>query len=312
VQFPNFNPVLIKIGPLAIRWYALAYIAGILLGWRYGHYLVRDQKLWTPKQPPLTPIQIDDLVLWITLGVIIGGRLGYVAFYGDDTFIRNPLEVFQLWHGGMSFHGGMIGVIIAILGFVFASWWGARDKTAPISVWPTAVTVFNRGLDISDLVAPCVPFGLFFGRLANFINGELWGRVTHAPWGVVFCSLNLIEQNGGDCPAGLQPRHPSQLYEAGLEGIVLFTILFIATHRLHLLPRRGANTGIFLFCYGVFRILLETVRNPDVGMPTFPLGLTMGMILSIPMVLAGAWLIWNARHAPGEAVLTPAPQPPAA
>jgi phosphatidylglycerol:prolipoprotein diacylglycerol transferase len=149
-----------------------------------------------------------------------------------------------------------------------------------------------------------VPFGLFFGRLANFINGELWGRETTVPWGVIFCNARLMGPDG-TCPAGLNPRHPSQLYEAGLEGIVLFIILRLATHRFHLLPRRGATAGLFLVCYGLFRVLLETVRNPDLNMPHYPFGLTMGMMLSIPMLLAGAGLLWYARR-PIEIEVDPA------
>lgn len=290
MQFPNFDPVLISIGPVAIHWYALAYIAGILAGWRYAHYLVSRPELWAPRAAPLTKAQIDDLVLWITLGVILGGRIGYVLFYGRDGFWNDPLEIFKTWHGGMSFHGGLTGVIVAVIAFARVN---KLDMVA-----------------IGDLVAPCAPFGLFFGRLANFINGELWGRVTHVPWGVIFCSPNLMKINGGVCPAGLEPRHPSQLYEAGLEGLVLFAILRLASHRFALLRRPGAVTGLFLVSYGAFRILLETVRNPDLNMPSFPLGLTMGMMLSIPMLLGGAAFLWYAlRPADGGAA---ASEPPAA
>jgi phosphatidylglycerol:prolipoprotein diacylglycerol transferase len=277
VPFPKFDPVLVHIGPLAIRWYALAYIAGILLGWRYCARLIRDAKLWPPAAPPATALQIDDLVLWITLGVILGGRVGYILFYGRGQFENDPMEMLRLWHGGMSFHGGFLGVIAAIV--IFA--------------------LVNRidMLRLGDLIAPCVPIGLFFGRLANFINGELWGRPTSLPWGIVFPSA----------PDAL-PRHPSQLYEAGLEGIVLFVILRWATHRARWLPRKGAMVGLFMLFYGVFRISLENVRNPDIGMPTFPLGLTMGMILSIPMVLVGLTLVVLAVSKP----LPPAPAADAA
>jgi phosphatidylglycerol:prolipoprotein diacylglycerol transferase len=268
VPFPKFDPVLFHLGPLAIRWYALAYITGILLGWLYCARLIRDPRLWTPGSPTATTAQVDDLVLWITLGVILGGRVGYILFYGRGQFDQDPWEMLRLWHGGMSFHGGFLGVIIAVAIF----------------------SVVNRidMLRLGDLIAPCVPIGLFFGRIANFINGELWGRPTTLPWGIVFPSA----------PDAL-PRHPSQLYEAGLEGLALFLILRWATHGARWLPRQGALTGLFMLVYGLFRIALENVRNPDIGMPSFPFGLTMGMILSIPMALAGALLLIRALR-PGR------------
>ena len=266
MPFPQFNPVALQLGPLAIRWYALAYIAGILLGWRYCLMLIRNAKIWSPGQPPATSVQIDDLVLWVTLGVIIGGRTGYVLFYGQGQFSSDWLEIFKLWHGGMSFHGGFLGVCIAVAGFSIA------NRLDP--------------LRLGDLIAPCAPIGLFFGRIANFINGELWGRPTALPWGIIF-------PTAPDNPP--VPRHPSQLYEAGLEGIALFLLLRWATHGGRWLPRQGALTGLFLIGYGLVRISLENVRNPDLNMPTFPFGLTMGMMLSAPMVLAGAWLIWRSR-----------------
>ena len=266
MPFPHFNPVLLQIGPLAIRWYALAYIAGILLGWRYGLRLLAATGLWSPRPPPATAVQLDDLILWITLGVIVGGRTGYVLFYGQGQFAGDWLEVFRLWHGGMSFHGGFLGVSLALILFSMAN---------RLSL-----------LSLADLVAPCAPIGLFFGRIANFINGELWGRPTTLPWGIIFPS------------APDQPpiaRHPSQLYEAGLEGLVLFLVLRWATHSARWLPRQGAVTGVFLLGYGLARIALENVRNPDLNMPNFPFGLTMGMMLSAPMVIAGLWLILRAR-----------------
>jgi phosphatidylglycerol:prolipoprotein diacylglycerol transferase len=277
LPFPNIDPVLIHIGPLAIRWYALAYVAGILLGWRYAVHLARNAKLWRGCAPTANEKQIDDLVLWVTLGVIVGGRLGYVLFYKPALFATDPVEIVRTWNGGMSFHGGLIGVSLALVGFALV----------------------NRIdlLRLADLTAPAVPIGLFFGRIANFINGELWGRPTSAPWGVVFPN------------AGPEPRHPSQLYEAGLEGLALFLILRWATHGSRLLPRRGAVTGLFLVFYGLFRIVLETVREPDRDMPDFPLGLTMGIMLSVPMALAGVALILSSRR-PG-ALAPPAPSEPA-
>ena len=282
--FPDFNPVIVQIGPFALRWYALAYVAGILLGWRYGVGLVRNAKLWGPRKPTATVAQIDDLILWVTAGVIVGGRLGYELFYALPSpaerayLFSHPLEIFEIWHGGMSFHGGAIGVALAVFAF-------ARVNRIDV-------------LLLADLVAPCQPIGQFFGRIANFINGELWGRVTHGPWGMIFCSPHIRLTNGGDCPAGFEPRHPSQLYEAALEGVLIFLVLRLATHRWHWLQRRGAITGLFLILYGAIRILLEQVRNPDLTMPVFPRGLTMGMMLSAPMVIIGALLLWYALKSP--------------
>ncbi len=291
--FPDFNPVIVQLGPFALRWYALAYVAGILLGWRYGVSLVRNPKLWGRRTPTATVAQIDDLVLWITVGIIAGGRLGYVIFYmlpspQERPFLfSHPWEALELWHGGMSFHGGVIGVALALIGF-------ARINRIDL-------------LLLADLVAPCQPIGQFFGRIANFINGELWGRVTHGPWGMIFCSPHIRMANDGDCPAGLEPRFPSQLFEAALEGVLIFLVLRWATHRVHWLQRRGAVTGLFLVLYGAIRILLEQVRNPDLTMPVFPFGLTMGMILSAPMVLVGALLLWQGLKSPAPDV--PAHEP---
>ncbi|MFA7264197.1 MAG: prolipoprotein diacylglyceryl transferase [Caulobacter sp.] len=268
MQFPNFDPVIFHIGPLAIRWYALAYVAGILLGWRYAVGLVRNTRLWGGQTPVANGEQIDDLILWITLGVIVGGRIGYILFYAPNLIWSDPLEIFQVWKGGMSFHGGFIGVVTAVILFALGN----------------RIDMFKLG----DIVAPAVPIGLFFGRIANFINGELWGRQTTAPWGVVFPE-----------PAGPWQRHPSQLYEAALEGIVLFLILRFATHRLLWLQRRGAVCGLFMAGYGLFRISLESVREPDAQMLPFLRDvITMGTLLSIPMLLVGLWLVWRARTQP--------------
>jgi len=266
VPFPDFDPVLVHLGPLAIRWYALAYVAGILLGWRYAVRLVRNAGLWALRGPPATVEQVDDLILWITLGVIVGGRLGHVVFYTPDLIWTDPLEIFKTWHGGMSFHGGALGVLIAILVFAW------RNK---LDLWR-----------LGDVVAASAPIGLFFGRIANFINGELWGRPTTLPWGIIFPG------------AGPEPRHPSQLYEAALEGIVLFLVLRWATHSRKWLNRRGVVMGLFIAGYGLARTALENVREPDAYMPHFPLGLTMGMLLSIPMILVGCWIVWRGLKEP--------------
>ena len=285
MQFPEFDPVLFSIGPLDIRWYALAYVAGIVLGWWYANRLARNNAVWQPGKPPVTTVQLDDLVLWITLGIILGGRFGYALFYKPELYAQlftganwgERLALLRLWDGGMSFHGGLIGVSLAIV------WFARRNKV--------------RLLSLGDLVAPVVPIGLFFGRIANFINGELWGRPTDAPWGMVFCN-RTIETLYGFCPAGTIPRHPSQLYEAGLEGIALAVILWLAVYKGRLLNKPGYVTGIFLFGYGLVRASLENVRQPDFGMENLPLGLTMGMMLSIPMMIVGAWLIWRAWKRP--------------
>ena len=265
MQFPNFDPVIFHIGPLAIRWYALAYVAGILLGWRYAVGLVKNLKLWGGQTPVANSEQIDDLILWVTLGVIVGGRLGYILFYAPNLVWDDPLEIFQVWKGGMSFHGGFLGVIAAVILFARAN----------------RMDMFKLG----DIVAPAVPIGLFFGRIANFINGELWGRPTTVPWGIQFPA------------AGIEYRHPSQLYEAALEGLVLFFVLRFATHRLMWLQRRGAVCGLFMIGYGVFRIALESVREPDAQMLPFLRDvITMGTLLSIPMLLVGVWMVWRSRQ----------------
>jgi phosphatidylglycerol:prolipoprotein diacylglycerol transferase len=266
VPFPHFDPVLIHLGPLAIRWYALAYVAGILLGWRYAVNLVRNARLWAFRGPVATPEQIDDMILWVTLGVIVGGRLGHVFFYTPSIILTDPVEILKTWHGGMSFHGGALGVLIALVIF------SLRNKLDM--------------LRLGDVAAAATPIGLFFGRIANFINGELWGRPTDAPWGMIFPD------------AGPLPRHPSQLYEAALEGIALFLLLRWATHGAKFLNRRGVVMGLFVAGYGVIRISLENVREPDSYMPHFPLGLTMGMMLSAPMILAGLYLIWRGLNEP--------------
>jgi phosphatidylglycerol---prolipoprotein diacylglyceryl transferase len=339
IQFPNIDPAALTIpsfnlggaelGPFHLRWYALAYIVGLVLGWRWMVWLIRRDKLWAPGKPALSVPQADDFLFWATLGVILGGRLGYVLFYKPDMIWNNFLEVFQIWQGGMSFHGGLIGVALA-------AWWFTRQKhvnedqyaklAAKHAVAKAAegkereYTRFGEDkwilkteneaarekaktdtvdlLRLGDIAAAAAPIGLFFGRIANFINGELWGRTTDGPFGMVFCNEHILTQSGF-CPAGDQPRHPSQLYEAALEGIALFAIINIATLRFDTLRRPGMNVGLFLVFYGLFRALLETVREPDSHMPEALRGfVTMGMLLSIPMILAGAWLINRALKQP--------------
>jgi phosphatidylglycerol---prolipoprotein diacylglyceryl transferase len=267
LPFPGIDPVLIAIGPFQLRWYALAYITGIFLGWWYAKRLVANQRLWGPAGSPMKPADIDDFVVWCALGIILGGRVGYVLFYDLPLFVANPLQVFALWNGGMSFHGGFLGTILAMVLF-------AHFRKIP--TW-----------SLIDVIAPSVTFGLFLGRLANFVNGELYGRVTDVPWAVVF-------------PAGgPDPRHASQLYEAGLEGVGLFLFLRLLTHRYHKLATPGFVSGAFAAGYGVARTFVEFFREPDIQIGYLAGGLTMGMFLSIPMIIAGVGLIiWVSREKP--------------
>jgi phosphatidylglycerol:prolipoprotein diacylglycerol transferase len=255
IPFPALDPVAFEIGPITIRWYALAYVAGILIGWRYAVRLAAE----TPRRPSVR--QIDDFVLWATLGVIIGGRLGYVLFYQPHYYLAHPLEILAVWRGGMSFHGGLAGVVVALVAY-------ARHLKLDV-------------LAFSDVIACVAPIGLFFGRLANFVNGELYGRVTDVPWAIVF-------PDGGNLP-----RHPSQLYEAGLEGAALFFLLWAARRFTRARTRPGVLTGIFLAGYGAARVFGEMFREPDTQLGFLVSGLTMGQILSLPLIIAGiAFMLW--------------------
>ena len=253
IPFPAFDPVLVHIGPLAIRWYALAYIAGILLGWAYARVLVRSERLWGGKAP-LTVLDFDDFLLWVTLGIILGGRIGYVLFYNPSHFAAHPLEILQLWNGGMSFHGGFTGCVVAVVLF-------ARSRGLPI-------------LSLGDITCAVGPIGIFLGRIANFINGELWGRAADVPWAMVF--------PGG----GPLPRHPSQLYEATLEGLVLCVALWLLM-RAGALKRPGLVIGAFAVGYSIARITCEFFREPDPQLGFLWGGMTMGMLLSVPLMLTG-------------------------
>ena len=287
LPFPDINPVAVSIGPLPIRWYSLAYVAGLAAGWWYLTRLLKNARLWPAGGAPLTRAQLDDVIFWVAIGVMAGGRVGYLLFYEPNLLVEpwTPLgagmepgfvksavgwipipPALMLWRGGMSFHGGLIGV--TLVGLIFAR----RNAIDP--------------LRLGDVFAVATPIGLFFGRIANFINGELYGRPSDAPWSMVFPSDPLQVA-----------RHPSQLYEAALEGIVLFAALRVATHGFGLLARPGAATGVFLAGYGISRIIVENFREPDAHMPDFPLGLTMGMLLSLPMLALGVWLIWRTRAA---------------
>jgi len=270
IAFPNIDPTLIEIGPFAIRWYALAYIAGILLGWRYALLLAR----WSPVR--FERRTIDDFLIWVTLGIVLGGRLGYVLFYKPSYFLAHPGEILMLWQGGMSFHGGLIGVILAIILF-------ALKRRIPMFA-------------LGDLVASVVPIGLFFGRLANFVNGELFGRVSDVPWAIVY-------PNGGP-----EPRHPSQLYEAGLEGVVLFVVIYLAWRFTPLRNRPGAIGGLFLLGYGLARFTVEFFREPDAFLGFLFAGATMGQLLSLPMMLVGLSLLIWARPYQAPPAAPPAPE----
>jgi len=260
IPFPALDPVALQIGPIAIRWYALAYMAGLLIGWRY----MRSVASWPPRV--LDAKGVDDFLLWATFAIILGGRLGYVLFYQPIHFLQNPEDIVAVWKGGMSFHGGLLGMVLAIVLY-------ARRQRVPV-------------LGLADRVACVVPIGLFFGRIANFINGELFGRPTDAAWGIVF--------PGG----GPLPRHPSQLYEAGLEGIVLFLILWLASRTQAVRTRYGLLTGLFLCGYAIFRSTGELFREPDAHIGFLAGGVTMGQILSLPLLLAGLFLIARARPKP--------------
>lgn len=251
---PQFDPIALQLGPLAIHWYGLMYLIGFLGGLWLGKWRVRQHP-----QSGWQETEVDDLLFYAALGVILGGRLGYVVFYQPSYFLSHPLEVLYLWQGGMSFHGGFLGVLAAMLFF-------AR-KTG------------KRWLAIMDFVAPLVPLGLGAGRMGNFINGELWGRATDLPWGMVFPQVDGIA------------RHPSQLYEFALEGVVLFLILWLYSRK----PRPvGTISALFLIGYGSFRFLVEFTREPDSYLGLLSLGLSMGQWLSLPMVIAGLWLLRRA------------------
>jgi phosphatidylglycerol:prolipoprotein diacylglycerol transferase len=265
IDFPNIDPVAFSIGPFAVRWYALAYIAGLLFAIWYSKRLVGNKALWVNRTPTLTPEQVDDVFIWIALGVILGGRIGYVVFYNPLHFLNNPLDIVKMWEGGMSFHGGFLGVVTALL--IYGKRHGAT---------------LDRLLDLG---AAATPVGLGLGRLANFVNGELYGRPGNVPWAMIFPNDPLQV-----------PRHPSQLYEAILEGLVLFLIVRIATHRFAALAHPGRASGLFALGYGLSRITVEFFREPDAQLGYFLGFITMGMILSLPLVAIGIWLLLRSRH----------------
>lgn len=288
IPFPNISPEIFSISvfgfELALRWYALAYIAGILIGWRMVVMTVKTSRLWIKNQPVMTPTQIEDLLTWVILGVIFGGRLGYVLFYQPSYYLQNPNEILYVWQGGMAFHGGLLGVIVA--GLIFTT----RYKVPKLSA--------------ADVMALGVPPGLLLGRMANFINAELWGRPTDLPWGVAFPT-----QAAQLCPdvIGVCARHPSQLYEALLEGLILGGVLLWLVWQRDAYKTPGLIAGTFFLGYGIARFAVEFVRQPDaqfvsagnplgLALELGEYGLTMGQLLSVPMIGLGLYLIRQARR----------------
>jgi phosphatidylglycerol:prolipoprotein diacylglycerol transferase len=267
LSFPAIDPVIFEIGPFAIRWYGLGYVVGILFGWWYSRRLAAMPRLWANNQPAMTPADIDDFLIWAAIGIVLGGRIGYVLFYDLPRYLAEPWAVFSVWEGGMSFHGGLIGTILAMIVF---------SRRRGINTW-----------SLFDVIGAGVPVGLGLVRCANFINSELWGRMTDMPWGVVF-------PNGGPFP-----RHPSQLYEAFLEGAVLFAVLAWLVWARGRLKTPKFVGGAFIAGYGLVRIFVEFFREPDAHIGYLLGGwLTMGMVLSLPMVLVGVWAMATARPAP--------------
>ncbi|MBF0144839.1 MAG: prolipoprotein diacylglyceryl transferase [Magnetococcales bacterium] len=255
IIYPEIDPVVFSIGPLVIRWYGVMYSLAFLLGWPLLQIQARRMSLTLSRE------ELGDFMIWILAGVILGGRLGYIVFYQSSYYLTNPAAVFKIWEGGMSFHGGLLGVAVAICLF-------ARKKKI-------------HCLTLGDLVSPIVPVGLFLGRIGNFINGELWGRTSDLPWAMIFPH------------SGPLPRHPSQLYEAFLEGVVLFAILWWMGA---MKTSRGALFGIFLLGYGAARFVIEFFREPDAHLGLLSMGLSMGQWLCVPMVLAGIILIHGAKR----------------
>jgi len=265
LTFPRIDPVAFSIGPVSVKWYGLAYMAGLLLGWSYIKRMVADGRLWRNGTAPLTDTMIDDLLLFVTIGVVVGGRLGHVLFYEPSYYFSHPVEILKVWQGGMAFHGGLVGVALAML--IFSAW-------RKVSMW-----------SVADLVTAAVPIGLFFGRVANFINGEVVGSVSSVPWAMAFPGY------------GEAPRHPAMLYEALLEGIVLFLILRWMTHTRLSLKLPGLTTGTFLAAYGAFRIFCELFKIEPFRLIVPDVPITKGMVYSVPMILLGLWCIWRARRA---------------
>ncbi len=269
IQFPFNDPVAIHLGPLAVRWYGLAYMAGLLLGWLYMRRLCQDRRLWGGAAP-MQPFQADDFLFWVTLGTVLGGRLGFFLLYEPGMLLKNPLQFFRIWEGGMAFHGGLLGVGLAVYLF-------ARVNRIPVR-------------SLMDLSAAAVPFGLFFGRIANFINGEIYGRLTDVSWAVEFPTRLLLK---GDAPG---PRHPTQLYEAMLEGVVMFFLLRFFTHGRRSLMSPGFTAGVFLMAYGAFRIFAEYFKEWDAQQFFTTAYFSEGVVYSLPMIAYGVYLVLSAKR----------------
>ena len=263
------DPAIFRLGPFVLRWYALAYVIGILCAWRYC--------VWLIASPPygITKNHLDDFLFWAVLGVILGGRLGFVVLYYPHYYLSNPLEILKIWQGGMAFHGGVIGMFVVTLIY-------CRRTAIPLKV-------------MGDLICAAVPIGLFFGRIANFINGELWGRVTDVSWAVIFPMIDA------------QPRHPSQLYESALEGLMLFVGIFVLVRFTHARQKPGLISGVFFAGYGIARMISEIFREPEILQNFLPLATTWGQWLSLPMVILGAVLMLQAYQNPPLANITPKP-----
>lgn len=267
IPFPEIDPVALSLGPIDIKWYGLSYVTGLILGWLYVRSLISHRSLWPAETPPFSKERVDDLIIFLAIGTIIGGRLGYVFLYEPQAYLAQPWEILAVWKGGMAFHGALIGCGLA--------------------VWAFAVRYNVNAWTGLDLATAAVPVGLIFGRLANFINGELFGRVSDVPWAMVFPQAKYLYPNIE--PA---PRHPSQLYEAALEGALLFLVLRFLTHNRAALSKPGLVTGAFLVGYGLTRSFAEFFRDPH-----FYVGpLTAGQVYSVPMVLLGAIIIWRCEQ----------------
>ncbi|TNF22318.1 MAG: prolipoprotein diacylglyceryl transferase [Rhodobacteraceae bacterium] len=290
IPFPDLSPELVSFEiagfAFALRWYALAYIAGILLGWWIAVRAMKRPGLWADDSPPMRPEQVEDLMTWVILGIILGGRLGFVLFYQPGYYLSHPAEALMIWQGGMAFHGGLLGVVLA-------GWfWSARNAVPRLS--------------LADTMALCAPPGLLFGRLANFVNAELWGRPTEMPWGVIF--PGEAAQACGQAAGALCARHPSQLYEAGLEGLLLGAVLLWLAFAKGWLKTPGRIAGLFFAGYGAARFVVEFFRQPDaqfvsagnplgLALELGGIGLTMGQLLSVPMIVVGLWLVVRSRPA---------------
>jgi phosphatidylglycerol:prolipoprotein diacylglycerol transferase len=274
ITLPIVDPVALNLGPLSIKWYGLSYMVGLLLGWYYARSLAAKHRLWGGHSP-VKPEHFDDLLMWVTLGVVAGGRLGYVLFYNPAFFFAHPEEIIAMWHGGMSFHGGLLGSILVV-------WLYARAKGLPV-------------LALMDVASAVAPLGFYFGRLANFINGELWGRVSDVPWAMVFPNPE----------AGGVPRHPSQLYEAAFEGALLFLVLRWLTHSKLAFTKPGYVSGAMVLGYGLARIFVENFRQFDEGVGLMIGPLTPGMIYSMPMVAIGLYFIYRAHKTEAPAYPNP-------